>query len=1453
MEYCNPTYAKNDIIVYDYINKKEIKDNNIYIDDNLDIIIKKINLYCTELKTDSDYIYCWFENKNKDMFPLNFEYIDDDVKINNPFILLETNDIIDELFIKEKIINKEIVFFNNLILETRIDINEINKINFIHLSDLLSLYNINSPSNTKYNKNNWPININITEFYEGFIKKYWPNLTIKNITNHSIIKSYDKFKEIIEDSVDKINFINNYYNKNEIIDCKDISIDFLKIGLYSDIENKANILELYNDTLLNDNIPFTKLILSDYRESYYKLYRHAINKQIKKYLIEFWIKDFKQNEEFGFNNYFSSTNVFILKLYITENKIKYYCSLLIYKNGKIEVIFDRTRLKNKENNNYEYTNEIFTNNIIKKLIDKCNEYILKHSEYFEVDPLQLDYDFLINNYGKTKVELLNVKLNIERFSWNKNSISTLLENMYVYNRKIEEKYYYNIKSGNVMYLRYKRVNNYNNEETIDSIISTLSNPNLKFKPDDIIESIKKNFDLSLDEAKEKYDNWLLNAELKMNDNKKYYSLRSYSEPGIEVNIIQSVGGTNTVIELNSISNFSELNRILIYVKTIFTIYIEYLKNKGLFKELFSKKKKNKKLFETLEEKNKVDINYDDIFMGIDDTIVDIEGDGEIVLENFLAGDIDISNLDVDGEEGIEEFIDPFAGGAKDKIDITRYTMRRLDNSTYDPNLFKFKALQKQPSGAEKTYTKICTSTSRRQPIVLNKEEFDYINSKEAEELGSGKKSYSNYMKVGSNESKEFYYICPKYWDVSRNISLDPKKKSEWEKENKVIPSEINKGFVEETVYDKKSKDPYWRKAGEDVEDYIVKPLPDGYRKEDVDMPCCFRPNDKKFKEGVKKETKNKFIIAYKIPSPTDSIGYINEEINKYIDQNNNIYLGYDKILDNMRNINKILTEYTKNNTTNKTKEKQINSKINYIINKDAFNNIGLKDLKIYGFVKKGISKNINNSLFYSICEVLDISIEKFKKDLLLKSNIHMYQCTNLYNIYKKEIKDINLNDIKYFYEYILINKLHNNEEYFKSILKNNYYIVSGEKIHVKNIHDLYYYFINYTEFGQQYIYLLNLIISYNNYLRYIKDDNVFKYDDYFLNIIENIYDMNLIIFEDIHNTIKIKSPPANINDRNKYIFIIKKGNFYEPIIYKIEKKSNSNFYNKYEEILNKEDIQILNNFKDLNNEFYIKIFNINEIDNNIKKDCLSFLNNTIKNINKKYFKIIKNKTINEYNLNDLLKSSNINIKKIVIDSHNNISHLIDIKNYIIPIKPISTQYIQTFDKKSASTNIIYKNIHESNYDILYTLNDITYINGNDDIKNYTYILKSCKNILNNTNITGIIIENSYIVNLLVNSNYIPIKPTKLGNKSKKKLEKIKGNTDIRKIDKDLQLNNIIENDSLIFNKYYDYEKKINNIFNKIIIRYLKKNENDGLNMLFLDYEALDTEKIVQIYSIIYDI
>ena len=42
-----------------------------------------------------------------------------------------------------------------------------------------------------------------------------------------------------------------------------------------------------------------------------------------------------------------------------------------------------------------------------------------------------------------------------------------------------------------------------------------------------------------------------------------------------------------------------------------------------------------------------------------------------------------------------KWVDDMEGGA---VDITRYTMRRLTDSQRDPNLFRFKALQKGPSG-----------------------------------------------------------------------------------------------------------------------------------------------------------------------------------------------------------------------------------------------------------------------------------------------------------------------------------------------------------------------------------------------------------------------------------------------------------------------------------------------------------------------------------------------------------------------------------------------------------------------------------------------------------------------------------------------------------------------------------------------------------------------------------
>lgn len=1389
--FCNSDIKKRNIIIKNYVSNETYENSvhNIFIDDTLDFVNKKISLYCTKYKIGSEYVFSWIES-NDNIYPLTFQYEDKNVKIENPYTL---NEIIDSLFFKTKPINKQYVDLNNLLLETRCEQNEIT-IYFIYLTDLLNKFNIND--NIKYNKSNWPLNITIDEFYYGFIIKYWPNVSLKNITNHTKINSYNKTKDMIEDHIEKINLINEYKDTNTLIKCDNLNFNFFKIGLYEsdDLEKNINILELYKKIKLNDTIPFIKLVLSDYRDSYYKLYKPIINKKINKLFINFWIKDFKQGEDYSYNSYMTSTNVLIVKIY----EKKRYCSLLLYKNGKIEIIFESTRLKNKDTLQYEYTNEPFDKQTIKLLIDKCNKFINKNKDNLDFKlKHKFTEDFYDNNYKNTKVDVLNITFDLKRFDWNKKIIKYVFDNLYIYNRIIDEKYYYNVKSGNIMYLRYKRVDNYNSQDTIDSILSTLHNPNLGLsdKPDLIIEKIKKRFDLSLEEATEKYNEWKIMAELKINDNKKYYTIRSYSEPGPEINIIQNIGGVNTIVQVNGISGINELNRIIYFLKTTFSIYDTYLTNKSklgkyiVFCEVDKKSNKIKKQNEKYEKQT----HADDIYTGINDYVEDIDDiyeEGEVQLDDFGIGEINLDDLS-------DEELD-MLGGSK-KTDITRYTMRRLTDSNYDPNLFKFKPIQKQPNGSDITYPKICQGASRRQPIVLTKQEFDKINEnkdEEGNELYSGPDSYGNYKIYSSKKGKEFYYICPKYWDIERNISLDPEKKELWSKDHEIIDEKKNTGIVDGTVYDKKGNSQYWRgkklKKGETLNTneltpeqskyYIVQDLPDGYRSDNIKMPCCFTNTKKQIdKETVltapKVEGKKSF-IPYKLPSKENIFGYLHQDIEKFINQNSEIYLKEDYIINAIKKIK----ELEKNLDVNI-------SKIEQIIKTGVYDGKGFDKIKTYGFLKIGVKNNASESLFYSLSYILDINYEDFIKQLT-NISVELYQCTNLYNLFKKNTDDINETDLNLFYNY-----------------------VNGDIEKKENVYELYKLFIN-MKHKQELVYKLNLIISYHNFIKYINDTKEFKLDDYFYNIIENLYGINMIIFEDINNTIRLKKPPSNVNDRSKYIFLIKRGVYYEPIVFKYEEKIKNDKYNsdKYNK-LSKNSINILNRYdKNYNTHKTIKIFDKNYTDTSIEEDCLKFFNKNISFINKDYF--IKT----EKNLNDIFKSVK-NLKFIVFDNLNNISHLINKQHFIIPIQPILPQYYKQNKQFYSLTDKFKKNIK-------YSLETITRITSANIYNDYKQLLKSYNNDILNSKITGVIVNlENKIVNLLVNNNYIPLNPI-IDYKSINETIDIKGTTDIREIDKNISLNYINYNtNEQLYNKYYDLETYLNNLFNDIMIKTIKSRKN----------------------------
>ncbi len=81
--------------------------------------------------------------------------------------------------------------------------------------------------------------------------------------------------------------------------------------------------------------------------------------------------------------------------------------------------------------------------------------------------------------------------------------------------------------------------------------------------------------------------------------------------------------------------------------------------------------------------------------------------------------------------------------------------KRLE--AYDPILFS-----KRPGVKE--YSRSCPWSVKRQPVILTDEEKEHIDKNHPG-------SYNRAMKYGSSKSKNFWYICPRYWDLRRNVSL----------------------------------------------------------------------------------------------------------------------------------------------------------------------------------------------------------------------------------------------------------------------------------------------------------------------------------------------------------------------------------------------------------------------------------------------------------------------------------------------------------------------------------------------------------------------------------------------------------------------------------------------------------------------------------------------------------
>ena len=438
--------------------------------------------------------------------------------------------------------------------------------------------------------------------------------------------------------------------------------------------------------------------------------------------------------------------------------------------------------------------------------------------------------------------------------------------------------------------------------------------------------------------------------------------------------------------------------------------------------------------------------------------------------------------------------------------------------------------------------------------------------------------------------------------------------------NKTKTIEDIKKYIKPEYYQKIkdliNKDKFNDIIKNEVDDFIIGSLGPGYREGDIDMPCCFTKSSLK-KNDIDNVVKSDFILGYQIPSGDNTIGKLNMKFNTLIEQDIDIFTKEEDIINNMRRIKDIIKSIKPTN-----KDKSI-EEINKYINTEYYQKIkttdtptkGLKDIYLYGLLKMGIGKQNTESLLHCFGKIFNKTIKDFKNDLEKKINIDIFQNTNLFNIFKrsKTIKEKTISDFKTDLNKILKLLNINSKVFFRDI--------QG----INNDKDMIEYFRSKNDNMKTCSYIYELYISQTNYKNYIKSDE-YKNDIYFINIIENIYKCNVIIFEDIYDSIKIKTPLKNTFKYSNYIFIIKKDIYYEPIFYKSELKSdkkNKIFNGLLKMGLSEDDLDVLNRYDDINVD---NLFILNRDENHkYDKKCIKDLSEILDKID-----TIINPDINPY-------------------------------------------------------------------------------------------------------------------------------------------------------------------------------------------------------------------------------
>ena len=318
-------------------------------------------------------------------------------------------------------------------------------------------------------------------------------------------------------------------------------------------------------------------------------------------------------------------------------------------------------------------------------------------------------------------------------------------------------------------LRFKRVSNYNDMSAHTAYIIEMVND--RYTPQDIIRGLIDKFGLKEDVATDKVTTFLSNVEI---TTEMYGGTKPiiYNSPGLPVNVTLESLSTEVKISILNIPSLNYIDTLDVYIAS----FIRIAEKPSLVPSRLCTTGRPKvvnpiediivdntprpvTMDEFVPDENRLTMDVPDeamadFLLGMDDDDDDDDDDGDDDVNAGVLSDDDNSVSDGEYDEVVRDL-------SGTRLNNPNPISKRLFDR--EPKLF----MKKDGTGFS-SYSRMCPSSLKRQPIILTDKEKKYIDKHHPG-------SYNHSIKYQtSHETEPHHYICPRYWSLRDNVSLTEK-------------------------------------------------------------------------------------------------------------------------------------------------------------------------------------------------------------------------------------------------------------------------------------------------------------------------------------------------------------------------------------------------------------------------------------------------------------------------------------------------------------------------------------------------------------------------------------------------------------------------------------------------------------------------------------------------------